>query len=106
MSLRNSCRIATACRLLLPPQTFILWFGWYGFNAGSILSLTLGDRHLIASHAAINTTLSAAAGCVAALFLSTVVAEHYTGEVTFNLQYASESLKAVTARSMLQHGGC
>ena len=49
------------CRLLLPPQTFILWFGWYGFNAGSILSLTLDDRYLIASHATINTTLSAAA---------------------------------------------
>mmetsp|Transcript_35289 Transcript_35289/g.76208 ORF Transcript_35289/g.76208 Transcript_35289/m.76208 type:complete len:185 (+) Transcript_35289:922-1476(+) len=70
--------------------TFILWFGWYGFNAGSIISLTLDDNYLVVSHIAINTTLSAAAGCVMSLFLSTIVGVHFTGEVTFNLQYASE----------------
>mmetsp|Transcript_1566 Transcript_1566/g.3355 ORF Transcript_1566/g.3355 Transcript_1566/m.3355 type:complete len:580 (+) Transcript_1566:135-1874(+) len=81
--------------------TFILWFGWYGFNAGSIISLTLEDNYLVVSHTAINTTLSAAAGCVMTLFLSTVVAERFTGEVTFNLQYAMNGclsgLVAITA---------
>ncbi|KAL7532378.1 hypothetical protein ACHAXR_004590 [Thalassiosira sp. AJA248-18] len=81
--------------------TFILWFGWYGFNAGSIISLTLEDNYLIVSHTAINTTLSAAAGCVMTLFLSTVVFEHFTGEITFNLQYAMNGclsgLVAITA---------
>mmetsp|Transcript_7037 Transcript_7037/g.15302 ORF Transcript_7037/g.15302 Transcript_7037/m.15302 type:complete len:635 (+) Transcript_7037:405-2309(+) len=81
--------------------TFILWFGWYGFNTGSIISLTLDDHHLVVSHTAINTTLSAAAGCVMTLFLSTIVAEHFTGEVTFNLQYAMNGclsgLVAITA---------
>mmetsp|Transcript_33035 Transcript_33035/g.60581 ORF Transcript_33035/g.60581 Transcript_33035/m.60581 type:complete len:185 (+) Transcript_33035:710-1264(+) len=70
--------------------TFILWFGWYGFNAGSIISLMLDDNYLVVSHTAINTTLSAAAGCVMTLFLSTIVGVHFTGEVTFNLQYPSE----------------
>mmetsp|Transcript_47037 Transcript_47037/g.98630 ORF Transcript_47037/g.98630 Transcript_47037/m.98630 type:complete len:580 (+) Transcript_47037:445-2184(+) len=81
--------------------TFILWFGWYGFNCGSIISLTLDENYKIASHTAINTTLSAAAGCVMTLFLSTVVAEHYTGEVHYNLQYAMNGclsgLVAITA---------
>lgn len=82
-------------------ETFILWFGWYGFNSGSIISLTLDDNYLVVSHTAINTTLSAAAGCVMTLFLSTIVAERFTGEVTFNLQYAMNGclsgLVAITA---------
>ena len=81
--------------------TIILWFGWYGFNAGSIISLTLDDHYLVVSHTAINTTLSAAAGSIMTLFLSTFVVEHFTGEVTFNLQYAMNGclsgLVAVTA---------
>mmetsp|Transcript_26125 Transcript_26125/g.48088 ORF Transcript_26125/g.48088 Transcript_26125/m.48088 type:complete len:424 (+) Transcript_26125:74-1345(+) len=81
--------------------TFILWFGWYGFNAGSIISLTLDDHYLVVSHTAINTTLSAAAGCVMTLFLSTILSEHLTGEITFNLQYTMNGclsgLVAITA---------
>jgi ammonium transporter, Amt family len=45
---------------------FILWFGWYGFNAGSTLS---GTDPAIA-HVAVTTTLAAAAGAVAAMFIS------------------------------------
>jgi Amt family ammonium transporter len=43
--------------------TFILWFGWYGFNAGSTL---LGDAGI--GRVAVNTTLSPAAGALAAMF--------------------------------------
>jgi ammonium transporter, Amt family len=37
--------------------TFCLWFGWYGFNPGSALNISSADRGLVASLAAVNTTL-------------------------------------------------
>lgn len=49
--------------------TFILWFGWYGFNAGSTLS---GNDHAI-SLIMVNTTLGASAGLLSALFYSWAV---------------------------------
>jgi len=45
--------------------TFILWFGWFGFNAGS----TFNAHHLRISVIAVNTTLAAAAGAFVALML-------------------------------------
>ncbi|QPC84424.1 ammonium transporter [Phototrophicus methaneseepsis] len=45
--------------------TFILWFGWYGFNVGSTLGAS--DQNALGL-VAVNTTLAAAAGSVAAMF--------------------------------------
>jgi Amt family ammonium transporter len=45
---------------------FILWFGWYGFNAGSTLSGTSMDI----AHVATTTTLAAATGAIGAMFTS------------------------------------
>lgn len=45
--------------------TFILWFGWYGFNVGSTLNAR--DPGLMGL-VALNTTVAAAAGSMAALF--------------------------------------
>ena len=45
--------------------TFILWFGWFGFNPGS----TFSAHHLRISVIAVNTALAAAAGAFVALIL-------------------------------------
>ncbi len=47
---------------------FILWFGWFGFNAGSTLSAT----NTSIGHIAMTTLLSSAAGCVAAIIFTWV----------------------------------
>lgn len=47
--------------------TFILWFGWYGFNVGSTLGA--GDPGLMGL-VALNTTIAAATGSMAAMALA------------------------------------
>jgi Amt family ammonium transporter len=46
--------------------TFCLWFGWYGFNPGSTLSMHTADSAYTAGVVAVNTTL---APCVAGLLV-------------------------------------
>jgi Amt family ammonium transporter len=48
---------------------FVLWFGWYGFNAGSTLAAVGADFASVA----VTTTLAGAAGAVAAMFTAWVV---------------------------------
>jgi Amt family ammonium transporter len=47
--------------------TFVLWFGWYGFNVGSTLEAT--DPNALGL-VAVNTTLAAAAGALGAMFFT------------------------------------
>ena len=49
---------------------FILWFGWFGFNAGSQLALGSAADVVAMSHVLVNTNLAAAAGVMAALACS------------------------------------
>ena len=49
---------------------FILWLGWFGFNGGSQLALSSALDAVAMSHVLVNTNLAAAAGVVAALFVS------------------------------------
>jgi len=66
---------------------FILWFGWYGFNTGSALSITGQHQAEVVSLVAVNTTLAAASAGVAALLASYIFDEHKTGEGSFSLTH-------------------
>ena len=48
---------------------FCLWFGWYGFNGGSVLSADPGPLGLVFT----TTSLAAAAGAIAAMIVSWIV---------------------------------
>ena len=58
---------------------FILWLGWFGFNAGST---TTGDTSI--ALIALNTFLAAGAGATAALFISWISGGKPDGAVTLN----------------------
>jgi len=83
--------------------TFILWFGWYGFNSGSALLGTNPEASNVAALAGVNTTLAAGTAGMSALFMNLWWLERYTGEPFFDLKYAMNGslcgLVAVT-------GGC
>lgn len=48
--------------------TFMLWFGWYGFNPGSALSIV--SYGTVVARTAVTTTIGAAAGGLTALVMS------------------------------------
>jgi len=68
--------------------TFILWFGWYGFNTGSALNLSAPNKDEIVSLVAVNTTLAAASACVSAMATNYVFEDRKVGEGTFSLSHA------------------
>jgi Amt family ammonium transporter len=81
--------------------TFILWFGWYGFNPGSALAIANPDSAATAALCAVTTTLSAACGCVVCMFFDSFMDSRVTGEVSYDLTMAMNGalggLVAITA---------
>ncbi len=71
---------------------FILWFGWFGFNAGSTLSV--GDGSLI-GRIAINTNLAAAMGGIVAM--ATVWKRFGKPDLSMAMNGALAGLVAITA---------
>jgi len=70
---------------------FILWFGWFGFNAGS----TVAGDDLSIGFIALNTNLAAAAGAVVAMF--TIWIRSGKPDVSMSLNGALAGLVAITA---------
>ena len=66
--------------------SFILWFGWFGFNPGTALLLVGNpDQAQIGALCAVNTFLASSAGCISALFIKMAMQYRERGEVTFDL---------------------
>ncbi len=79
--------------------TFILWFGWFGFNGGSQLAAgTAADINAV-SIIFINTNAAAAAGVVAAMIMTSVL---YKGKMdsTMILNGAIGGLVSITAEPL------
>merc|ERR1719183_1888184 len=75
--------------------TFILWFGWYGFNPGSVITITGYEN--IAGLCAVNTTLAAASGAISALTLRWLLSPTDVFDITAVCNGALSGLVAITA---------
>jgi len=75
--------------------TFILWFGWLGFNGGSQLSFTgIEDADAVAS-VFVNTNAAAAAGAIIAYLLSLLI--YGKADLTLIVNGALAGLVTITA---------
>jgi Amt family ammonium transporter len=72
----------------------ILWFGWFGFNPGSTLSVDFGGVGFFA-YVAMNTNLAAAAGVLGAVSVSWIVIKK--PDLSMMLNGAIAALVAITA---------
>jgi Amt family ammonium transporter len=59
---------------------FLLWFGWYGFNGGSVLSADPGAVSLVF----VTTSMGAASGAVVAFFVSYFMFKSYDVSMVLN----------------------
>lgn len=81
--------------------TFILWFGWYGFNPGSALAIQDQAYGDVAALCAVTTTLAAASGCVTCMFADSILEAGKSGHTSYDLTMAMNGclggLVAITA---------
>jgi Amt family ammonium transporter len=73
---------------------FILWLGWFGFNAGSQLAIS-GDNANAVAGIVITTNLAAAAGALVAMFVSWGL--YGRPDISMTLNGALAGLVAITA---------
>ena len=76
--------------------TLILWFGWFGFNPGSTLSVDFGGFGFFA-YVAITTNLAAAAGAIGGVVTAWVVLKK--PDISMMLNGVLAALVAITAAS-------
>lgn len=75
--------------------TFILWMGWFGFNGGSVLSLSNAGNAIEMSNVFVNTNLAACGGMIAAMVLVQLLYKKV--DVTMALNGALAGLVSITA---------
>jgi len=81
--------------------TFILWFGWFGFNGGSQLALGSAADAANIAIVYVNTNLAACAGVVAAMILTQLLYKKI--DLTITLNGAIAGLVAITANPDVQN---
>ena len=81
--------------------TFILWFGWFGFNGGSQLALGSALDAAAMSIVFVNTNLAAAGGVLAAMAVSQI--RFGKVDLTMALNGAIAGLVSITAGPDLQN---
>jgi Amt family ammonium transporter len=98
-SAQGDVNIIPGCSL---PMTtlgvFVLWLGWFGFNGGSQLALGSGADATAVADIFVNTTLAAAGGVVACMFISKLTNSHTNIYATLNGAIAG--LVAITAEPL------
>jgi Amt family ammonium transporter len=77
--------------------TIILWFGWFGFNPGSTLSVVTGSHIGYFGYVALTTNLAAAAGALGGILIAWIVLRK--PDVSMMLNGVIAALVAVTAAS-------
>jgi Amt family ammonium transporter len=78
--------------------TFILWFGWFGFNGGSELKVSdVGEANAVAL-VFVNTNMAAAGGLIAALMAARLM--FGKADLTMALNGALAGLVAITAEPL------
>ena len=80
--------------------TFILWFGWFGFNGGSQLALGSAADAAAIAIVYVNTNLAAAAGVLVAMVMTQLMFKKM--DLTLCLNGAIGGLVAITAGPDLQ----
>jgi Amt family ammonium transporter len=78
--------------------TFLLWFGWFGFNGGSQLAMGSAADVDAISNIYINTNLAAAAGVVVAIIGTSIL--YGKVDLTMALNGALGGLVAITAEPL------
>ncbi|MEM1105508.1 MAG: ammonium transporter [Pseudomonadota bacterium] len=79
--------------------TFILWFGWFGFNGGSQLAMGNFDDVTAVSTVFVNTNMAAVGGVLGAMILTAVL---YKGKVDATMVFngAIGGLVSITAEPL------
>lgn len=79
--------------------TFVLWFGWFGFNAGSQLSISTTEDAIAVAKIMANTNLAAAAGAVSVLIFYKFTRDKI--DLAMALNGALAGLVAITAEPLM-----